>query len=269
MSLVHIIILSFIQGATEFLPVSSSGHLVLLPYFFGWHNQGLEMDIALHVGTLSAVVLYFWKDIWQMFTHFLYYCVKGFQTHDYNDHVRLALSLIVATLPAVMIGFTLKKMGLLGNVRQVKVIATMGIIFALVLFITDQFGLKKRNLSNMTLGGAFLIGLGQAIALIPGVSRSGICMSAGLSLGFTRIAAAHFAFLMSIPSILGAAILTTYDVIKAGDPIPWSDISLGILFSTLVGFAAIHFMLRFLIRHSLNIFVIYRILLGLAIWIIT
>lgn len=267
MTALHIFILSLIQGLTEFLPVSSSGHLILLPHFFGWQNQGLEMDVALHVGTLTAVLIYFWTDVWTMMRQFLTYCFSGFKSTNFDDHVRLALSLVVATLPAVVVGFLLKKMGL-DDIRQVGVIASTSIIFAIVLFATDRFGLKKSNLNNITLGRGFLIGLGQAVSLIPGVSRSGICISVGLALGFTRVAAARFAFLMSIPSIIGAATLTAFDAIKADAPVIWGEIGLGILFSSLAGLAAIHFMLTFLARHNLNIFVIYRIILGLGIWIL-
>ncbi len=267
MTTLHIFILSLIQGLTEFLPVSSSGHLVLLPHLFGWQNQGLEMDVALHVGTLTAVLIYFWADVWQMITHFMRYCIGGFQKADFDDQVRLALSLVVATLPAVVLGFLLKKMGL-GDIRQISVIASTSIIFALVLFAADRFSSQKKGLNHITLGRGLLIGLGQAIALIPGVSRSGICISAGLALGFTRVAAARFAFLMSIPSILGAATLTAYDAIKDNNPVIWGDIGLGILFSSLAGLVAIHFMLKFLANHTLTIFVVYRLILGLGIWLV-
>lgn len=265
MTTLHILILSLIQGLTEFLPVSSSGHLVLLPHLFGWQNQGLEMDVALHVGTLTAVLIYFWTDVWGMITHFLKYCFGGFKKRDFDSQVRLALSLVVATLPAIVVGFLLKKMGL-NDIRQVSVIATTSILFALVLYLTDRIGFKRDDLNKITLKRGFLIGLGQAIALIPGVSRSGICISVGLALGFTRTAAARFAFLMSIPSITGAATLTAYDAIMDNTPAVWSEIGLGILFSATAGLAAIHFMLRFLASHSLTIFVIYRILLGICIW---
>lgn len=267
MTTLHILILSLIQGLTEFLPVSSSGHLVLLPHLFGWQNQGLEMDVALHVGTLTAVLIYFWSDVWQMVTHFMRYCIGGFRKADFNDQVRLALSLVVATLPAIVFGFILKKMGL-NEMRQIPVIASTSIIFALVLFATDRFGAQKKDLNQITLGRGLLIGFGQAIALIPGVSRSGICISTALALGFTRVAAARFAFLMSIPSILGAATLTAYDAIKDNNPVIWGDIGLGIFFSSLAGLAAIHFMLKFLANHSLTIFVVYRIILGACIWIL-
>lgn len=267
MTTLHIFILSLIQGLTEFLPVSSSGHLILLPHFFGWQDQGLEMDVALHVGTLAAVLIYFWADVWSMIRHFLTYCFSGFKSINFDNHVRLALSLVVATLPAVVVGFLLKKMGL-DNLRQVAVIASTSIIFAIVLFATDKLSPKKKDLSNITIGRGLLIGLGQAVALVPGVSRSGICISVGLTLGFTRVAAARFAFLMSIPSIIGAATLTTFDAIKSDSPIIWSEIGLAILFSSLAGLAAIHFMITFLARHNLNIFVLYRIILGLGIWIL-
>jgi undecaprenyl-diphosphatase len=265
MTTIHILILSLIQGLTEFLPVSSSGHLILLPHLFGWHNQGLEMDVALHVGTLAAVLIYFWTDVWAMITHFLRYCLDGFRKEGFDDEVRLAFSLIVATLHDVFVGFIMKKMGL-DDIRRVAVIATTSIVFALVLFASDRFSSKSKTLRHITLKRGFIIGLAQAVALIPGVSRSGICISAGLLLGFTRVAAARFAFLMSIPSIIGAATLTSIDVITENIPVLWGDIALGIFFSSLAGLAAIHFMLTFLAKHSLNVFVIYRILLGLFIW---
>jgi undecaprenyl-diphosphatase len=267
MTTLQIFILSLIQGLTEFLPISSSGHLILLPHLFGWQNQGLEMDVALHVGTLLAVLIYFWKDLWGMLTHFLTYCFSGFRTSDFDNQVRLALSLVVATLPAVVVGFLLKKMGI-DNLRQVTVIATTTIVFGLVLLAADYFSPKSKGLKDITLKKGFLIGIGQAIALIPGVSRSGICISVALGLGFTRVAAARFAFLMSVPSILGAATLTAFDAIQDGIPVIWGDIALGVVFSALAGIAAIHFMLTFLARHSLTPFVIYRLLLGIAIWFI-
>lgn len=267
MSTIHILILSLIQGLTEFLPVSSSGHLVLLPYLFGWQNQGLEMDVALHVGTLIAVLIYFRTDVGEMAVHCMRYGAGGFQTRDLDNQVRLALSLAIATLPAIGVGFFLKKAGL-GGIRQINVIAAASILFALVLYAADRLGSQKKSLNNMTIGSGFLIGLGQAIALIPGVSRSGICISAALSLGFSRVAAARFAFLMSIPSILGAATLTAYDAIKADTTVAWGDIGLGMLFSSLAGLAAIHFMLTFLARYTLTVFVVYRLILGAAIWLV-
>lgn len=267
MTILHILILSVIQGLTEFLPISSSGHLILLPNYFGWENQGFEMDIALHVGTLLAVLIYFRDDIWGMSTHFFRFCLQGFRLPLLDDQVRLALSLVVATLPAVVVGFILKKLGM-DQIRQVGVIATTSIVFGLVLFASDHFGPQKKSLQAITLKQGFLIGLAQAIALVPGVSRSGICISAALSLGFTRIAAARFAFLMSIPSILGAATLTTIDVVKEGTPLVWNNIGLAIIFSGMAGIAAIHLMMTFLARHSLTPFVIYRILLGLGILLI-
>lgn len=265
MTTLQIIILSLIQGLTEFLPISSSGHLILLPHFFGWENQGLEMDVALHVGTLSAILIYFRTDIWAMMSHFTKYCYQGFQPQYLTSQVRLSFNLIIATLPAIFVGVLLKKMGL-DEMRQVNVIATTSILFAIILFIADRKGAKKHTVDHISLKQSFFIGLGQAIALIPGVSRSGICISVGLGLGLTRVAAARFAFLMAIPSITGAATLTTYDTLKAGKSLIWSDIGLAIFLSALTGLAAIHFMLKFLARKPLTPFVIYRIFLGLSLW---
>ncbi|MBM3468294.1 MAG: undecaprenyl-diphosphate phosphatase [Alphaproteobacteria bacterium] len=266
MTVLHLFILSLIQGLTEFLPISSSGHLILLPQIFGWQNQGLEMDVALHVGTLAAVLIYFRNDVWKMITHFITYCIRGFSSQDFDQEVKLAFSLIVATLPAVFVGFLLKKSGL-GDMRQVSVIAFTSLFFGLVLFVFDHIGTQKKDLNQITLKRGFLIGLGQAISLVPGVSRSGICISVGLALGFNRLAAARFAFLMAIPSIIGAATLTAYDALQIQNAVVWADIGLGIVFSSLAGLAAIHFMLTFLARHTLTIFVIYRIILSVGIWV--
>jgi undecaprenyl-diphosphatase len=256
-----------IQGLTEFLPVSSSGHLILLPYLLGWHEQGLEMDVALHAGTLMAVILYFRQDIWNMLSSAVRYCLNGFHSRYYNDSVQLAFSLIVATLPAVITGYFLKNAGF-GDLRQIHVIAINSIVFGMVLFAADHLGSQNKGIRHINMRTGLLLGCAQAIALVPGVSRSGICMSAALALGFTRVAAARFAFLLSIPSITSAVTLTLYDALKADNSIVWKDLGLGMLFSGLAGLAAIHFMLRFLNRHSLNCFVIYRVLLGLALWLI-
>lgn len=264
MPFINLVILCFIQGMTEFLPVSSSGHLILLPHLFHWTEQGLEVDVALHVGTLCAVFIYFWSDLQAMLISCFRYVMSGFKNDCYDEHVKLAFCLIIATIPAVAVGFTLKKLGL-DDVRKVLVIGMTSIVFGLLLYLADRFGRKEYTTKDMTVARGFVIGIAQAIALIPGTSRSGICITAGRFLGFDRVASARFAFLLSIPAILGAATLTGYDAYKAGTSVVLSEIATGILFSMIFGLAAIHFMITFLTRHSLTPFVIYRLLLGAGI----
>jgi len=260
MSYLAILVLSFIQGLTEFLPVSSSGHLILVPKFFGWSDQGLEMDVAVHLGTLLSVILYFREDIRDLLQHFFRYVGSGFRQERFTPETKLSFILIIATLPAVIVGFSLKKMGM-DIMRSIQLIATTSIIFGILMYIADRrpqsWGLDKINW-----GSGFMIGIAQAIALIPGTSRSGICMTAARAMGFDRITSARFAFLLSIPAILGAGVLTTMDTLAEGRSVFNTTFGLAFGLSFLFGLAAIHFMLRFLLRHGLGIFTLYRVLLG-------
>lgn len=260
----QLLVLCFIQGMTEFLPVSSSGHLILLPTLFHWTEQGLELDVAMHVGTLCAVFLYFWSDLKDMIVSCFRYVTSGFSRDRCDSHVQLALCLVIATIPAIIVGFSLKKMGM-GDIRQVAVIGITSIVFGLVLYLADHFGRRTHDIKDMTISRGFIIGMAQAVALIPGVSRSGICITAGRFLGFDRVSCARFAFLLSIPSIIGAATLTAYDAYKDQVPLVIGEVVWGIVFSMLFGLLAIHFMITFLTRHSLTPFVIYRVLLGAGI----
>lgn len=265
MPFLNLLVLTFIQGMTEFLPISSSGHLILLPTLFGWSEQGLEIDVALHVGTLLAVFIYFWSDLQAMIVGCFKYLTSGFKRELYDKHVQLAFYLVIATIPAVIFGFFLKKNGV-DHVRQVVVIGVTSIVFGLALFLADQFGRRAYTMKDMNVRKSLLIGLAQAIALIPGTSRSGICITAGLFLGFDRVTSARFAFLLSIPAILGAALLTGYDAYKVGKSVLVGEVITGIFFSMVFGLMAIHFMITYLTRHSLTPFVIYRLILGAGVF---
>jgi undecaprenyl-diphosphatase len=260
MSYIEILVLSFIQGLTEFLPVSSSGHLILVPKFLGWADQGLDRDVAIHLGTLLSVLLYFRQDVLAMGRHFLCYVGSGFKRDRFTAEVKLSCLIILATLPAIIAGFILKKMGM-DRLRSPHLIAITSIFFGLLLYLADRRP-QVFGLDNLSWGSGFMIGLAQAIALIPGTSRSGICMTAARSLGFDRIASTRFAFLLSIPAILGAGVLTTIDAIHDGRSIFNRACCLALGLSFLFGLGAIHFMLSFLMRHGLGVFTIYRILLG-------
>lgn len=260
MSTIEIIILSFIQGLTEFLPISSSGHLIIAPKLFGWEDHSLEMDVAVHMGTLISVLLYFRKDVLMMICEILQYIFSGFKKEYFKEHARLGFIIILATIPAVIAGFTLKKMGV-DMVRHVWIVACASIFFGLVMYVADRRS-QTYSMESMGWGRGFMIGMAQALALIPGTSRSGICITAARFMGFTRTTAARFAFLLSIPSILGAGTLTAIDAVKEGQSLLTYDFFVAITASFIFGLMAIHFMLVFLNRHGLGIFTVYRIILG-------
>lgn len=262
MSIFEIFLLSLIQGLTEFLPISSSGHLILLPQLLGWQDHSLEVDVAVHMGTLCSVLIYFRNQLWEMIIDSLTYLFTGFTKKYFTPNVKLSLMIIIATIPAIIFGFILKKMGQ-ESVRSVKVIAFTSIFFGILLYLADRFAKHLHSMNDLSMGKGFLIGVAQAIALIPGTSRSGICITAGRFLGLNRLAAARFAFLLSIPAILGAGVLTTVDAIKSGTPLFTMDVGLAIVFSFIFGLLAIQFMMTYLAKYSLLPFTLYRIALGI------
>lgn len=209
MTLQQIILLGFVQGLTEFLPVSSSGHLILMPHIFGWKDQGLFVDVALHVGTLFAVLTYFHKDAWNMITGF-FSLLRGRMTAGGT----LFLQLSIATIPAVIVGLSLRLFHI--PYRSMTVVAINIIVFGAVLYLVDHFRPLRKTFSQMTYLTAFFFGIAQAFALIPGTSRSGACLIAGRLFSFKRPDAARFAFLMSIPAILAAAVQQTFEVWQKG-----------------------------------------------------
>lgn len=262
MDTVQIIILSFVQALTEFLPVSSSGHLILIPRLFGWGDQGLEMDVAVHLGTLFAVFLFFWRELLAMICQTMVYIFSGFKSDRFTDPVKLAFVIIIATIPAIVFGLILKKYIVLP--RSTTIIGISAILFGILLYIADRLQATRFSENQINFSQGFLIGLAQAVALIPGTSRSGICMTAARFLGFDRVSAARFAFLLSIPSILGAAVLTGYDAWKEGQAILGTDLALAVLSSFIFGMMAIKLMMTFIARYSLTPFVLYRIVLGVV-----
>ncbi|MBY0292442.1 MAG: undecaprenyl-diphosphate phosphatase [Alphaproteobacteria bacterium] len=257
MTLEQILLLSFIQGVTEFIPVSSSGHLVLVPTLCGWKDQGNMMDVAAHIGTLGSVLIYFYKDVVSLFKGF-FSVLKG----QFNDHTQLLLNLIIATIPVVLLGLFFEKM--VGNyLRSVTVIAWCGILFGIILYIADKYGRLIETVQDTTLKRAFIFGLAQCLALVNGVSRSGACITIGRFMNYKRADAARFAFLMSIPTITAAGILKGYHLMKVGDLSLLNDAALTMAFSFVFGFCAIAFMMHWLRRSTLTPFVIYRVLLGI------
>jgi undecaprenyl-diphosphatase len=259
MEWLQLLVLAVIQGLTEFLPVSSSAHLILPAQLLGWEDQGLAFDVAVHIGTLLAVLWYYRAYLRRMTVGAL----QGVRSRQINEDLRLALLLGWATLPAVIIGFLFKDM-LEEQSRSVAVIAATTLLFGVLLWVADARGSHRIPLAAVGLGIATLIGLAQALALIPGTSRSGITITAALLLGLRREDAANFSFLLSIPVILGAVVLMIGDV--ASEPQIFSLIQLLVATMTaaLVAYLTIAFFIRLVNRLGMLPFVLYRLLLGVV-----
>lgn len=256
MTLEQILLLSFIQGVTEFLPISSSGHLVLAPALCGWKDQGLMMDVAAHVGTLGSVLFYFHKDVFSLFKGF-FSLLRG----KINDNTHLLFNLIIATIPVVLVGIVFEKM-VGGALRSVTLIAWMGIVFGIILYVADKYGHFVETVADTNLKRALVFGVAQCIALVNGVSRSGACLTVGRFMNYKRTDAARFAFLMSIPTLTAAGTLKGVQLVKGGDFSMMNDAMMMMAFSFVFGICAIAFMMRWLKKSTLTPFVIYRILLG-------
>jgi undecaprenyl-diphosphatase len=254
--LFHILVLALVQGITEFLPISSSGHLVLVPILIGWPDQGLAIDVAAHLGTLAAVLVYFWRDVARMVAG-LALLAAGRR----DPGARLALNLVIATLPALPIGYLVQ---LYANeaFRSLELLALAMVGFGFVLFAGDRMGYAAGKLDKMGAGQALVIGLAQCFAFLPGTSRSGITMVAARLFGYERTEAARFSFLLSIPAILAAAALEGGKMLRAGRLEQLQDMGLTAGISAVAGFLAISFMMRWLRRAGFGIFVAYRLLFG-------
>jgi undecaprenyl-diphosphatase len=266
MSFFQAFILGVVQGLTEFLPISSSAHLVLVPWALGWPAHGVAFDAALHLGTLAALLLYFWRDWLDISRAFVLGITnsRARETFEYG----LAWMLILGTVPAAVVGF-LAQDYIESAVREPQTIAAVMVIFAIVLLVADRVGIQRRAMERFTLVDAVLIGIAQAIALVPGVSRSGITITAGLLLGFTRPAAARFSFLLSTPVTLAAGSFELVHLLRSGmEGDGLAILGVGILTSAVVGLCAISFLLHFLQRNSTDVFVWYRVAAGLCVFLI-
>ena len=257
MSLLHIAILALVQGISEFLPISSSGHLVLVPWLLGWKDQGLIIDVAVHVGTLGAVMVYLRKDIARMLTGLL----RGAKGRGFNDDTRLVMYLVIGTIPVVIAGFLVNSAYAEG-IRSITIIGWTTLGFGVLLWISDRFGLTLKRIEHLRLFDVIIIGLSQVLALIPGTSRSGITMTAGRLLGMERSDAARFSMLLSIPTIIGAGTLKGYELFQAGDASLSASVLVAMFLSFITAFVAIFLMMAWLRRATFTPFVIYRILLG-------
>jgi undecaprenyl-diphosphatase len=260
MTTFHLLLVALIQGITEFLPVSSSGHLILLSALTGLKDQGQVIDVAAHLGTLAAVVLYFWADV---------RLAMGGTPRLMRGKVDtkgafLALCLLIATIPVVIIGLILKVTGLSDAMRGIAVIGWAMIIFGIVLYWADQKGPATRTAESWTLKHAATMGLWQALALIPGTSRSGITITAGRMLGYTRTDAARLSMLMSIPTIIAAAALSSLDLIGTTNTGALREVGIVIAMSFIAALFALTLMMRLLKSVSFTPYVIYRIGLGIV-----
>ncbi len=256
MTLIQILILAIVQGLTEFLPISSSGHLVITSRIMDWPDQGLTIDIAVHVGTLAAVVIYFWRDLLRI--------VRGslrLLTFRGGPDTRLAAMLLIATLPIAAAGYFGRE-AIIPLFRNVEVIAWATIVFAIVLWAADRIGMTLQRIEHIGYFGALAIGLAQVLALIPGTSRSGITMTAGRFLGMERTEAARFSLLLSIPAISGAGLLAGYDLWQGGNVQLGYDAALAAGLAFVAGIASIAVMMRWLETSGFMPFVLYRLALG-------
>ena len=252
------IILGLFQGLGEFLPISSSAHLVLVPWLFHWEDPGLTFDIALHIGTLIAVIFYFWKDWLRLVT-------QGFTTPRSADG-RLFWYLVIATVPGAIVGYALEKKAET-IFRTPLLIAVALIVMGAILYWAESKSAKKDDLNKITLRTSFLIGLSQALAIIPGVSRSGITITTGLFSGLSREAAARFSFLLSTPIILGAAIIKVPHLVRHPDVID-ANFLIGMVVACITGIASIRFLLRYVQTKTFLPFVWYRFAIGALVIII-
>ncbi len=258
MSLLQIVVLTIVQGITEFLPISSSGHLLLVPVVTGWPDQGLNIDAAVHVGTLLAVLVYFWRDVLAMATSPL-----SRRSPERTAARRLFAFLVLGTIPALVAG------GLIHSFapdffRSAKVVAWTTLGYAVLLFLADRFSPTLKRVEHIKLSGALIIGLAQMLALVPGTSRSGITMTAGRLLGLERTEAARYAMLLSIPATAAAGALAIVDVLTSDGGAAPGDMLLAIGLTFLVALGAIWFLMNLLRRFTFTPFVIYRLLLGVA-----
>ncbi len=259
MSLLQIVVLALVQGVTEFLPISSSGHLIILPSLTGWPDQGHLVDVAAHVGTLVAVVLYFRHDLAEMLA-----AAARPGRGPREPGARLLRHLLLATVPIVIAGALLEWFGPDDLMRRVEVVGWATLGFGLVLFAADRTGMTLRRLEHMSGGGALLIGLAQVLALVPGTSRAGITISAARILGFERREAARFSMLLSIPTIIAAGTLAGIEVWRAGDLRLRLDAALVAALSCLAALCSIAILMAWLRRSSFTPFVIYRTAVGVA-----
>lgn len=259
MTFLQQLLIAVVQGITEFLPISSSGHLILIPYFTSWPDQGPLIDVAVHIGSLLAIIIYFFRDVVGL-------ARGGFATIGIGkepDQKWLFLWVVAGTIPAVAVGAFLKMGGYLESFRVTDLVAVNLIAYGLLLFAADKWGRQDKRYEDLTLRDAVIVGMAQALALIPGTSRSGVTMTAARFLGYQRVEAARFSFLLAIPAVAGAGLLAALDLASASAQMQWDAIVTGAM-TFVAAFATMAFLMKFLQRASMLVFVVYRVALGCA-----
>jgi undecaprenyl-diphosphatase len=256
----QIIILAIVQGLTEFLPISSSGHLVLVPYLFEWTDQGLAFDVAVHFGSLVAVCIFFRGDIASLLAGGMQVVTGNVKTPE----SRMALAIALGTVPAALAGLKFASW-IEQNLRDPAVIVYTLAGYGILMALADRFGRRERNMAGVGLKDALIIGCAQALALVPGTSRSGVTITAARFLGFERTDAARFSFLLSAPVILLAAGYKFIGLISGGEPVAWGQLGLGALVSCVVAYISIEFFMRVVTRIGLAPFAYYRLILAAVI----
>ncbi len=262
MEIFQAFILGMVQGLGEFLPISSSAHLVITPWLFNWNDPGLAFDVALHWGTLLAVVAYFYNDIWLIIRGFFHSLSKSTRDMQSNTYQKMAWLLIVASVPGAIIGKLLESQAEHAFRNPLLIAGTLSVM-GVILYFADRIGTKLKNLNHISWANALVLGLSQAAAIIPGVSRSGATITAGLLQGFTREDAAKFSFLMSVPIILGAGLLKLPDIINYGGG--RIELLIGFISAAVFGFLSIKFLMKYIVNRSYVLFTWYRLALALII----
>ncbi len=269
-TLLQALAMGIVQGLTEFLPVSSSGHLILVPYLFGWKDpfiDSLVFSVMLHMGTLVALLVYFWRDWVELIPAGIAMLVDRSTRGD--PRRQLALLLLVATIPGAIVGALLNDF-IEKNVREAGLVALMLVVGGAILWLAERWGSQRRQMEDLGVGGAFGIGLAQAIALIPGISRSGISISGGLFAGLDRESAARFSFLMAAPIIAGAGIFEIRKVVAGEESVTVDTavLAVGLVTAFVAGMLAIHGLLRYLRSNPTYLFVAYRVVLAAVVMVV-
>lgn len=265
MSTIQAIVLGIVQGLTEFLPISSSAHLRIVPALFGWDDPGASFTAVIQLGTMAAVIFYFWSDLWRITTTWLASLRNPTRRRD--PDARMGWYLIIATIPIALLGFAFKDQIKTGA-RNLWLIAATLIIMGLVLGLAESVARRRKTVDDLNTRDGIAVGLAQSMALVPGVSRSGATISAGLFLGYKREDAARFSFLLSIPAVVLSGLFSLKDVgakAEAGTAVSpgFGPTLIATIISFVVGYAAIAWLLRYLVKHTTWVFVIYRVALGL------
>ena len=263
MTLFQQLLIAIVQGITEFLPISSSGHLILIPHLTDLPDQGPLIDVAVHIGSLLAIIIYFRKDV-------LGLARGGFATIGLGDNPvqrKLFMWVLAGTIPAVVAGLFLKTGGYMEGFRTTDLVATNLIIFGLLLGAADRWGKQDKSYEDLTLRDAVLVGIAQAMALIPGTSRSGSTMTAARALGYSRFESARFSFLLAIPAVAGAGLLAAFDLADLSAQMQMDALLTGV-FTFVAALLTMVFLMNFLRKASMLVFVIYRVALGIALLII-